>query len=296
MDNLFIDRKKGHKKLLMVLSGYKPDLWDTVFDRLYKYISGDIDVCIVTSGLKNERLIEIAKEHDWSYFATDINNLCLAQNECIALFPNVDYIFKMDEDMFVTKKCFSKLYFDLKMAEEVSPFVPSCIVPTINVNCTTYRDVLIQSSLNDNFRLLREFEQRFGKAKITNGLHHNQHILEDPEVAKFMWSRVDIDENYAFGRRRTSICGTRFSIGLILFTRKMWEMMGGFTVELDAKEDYKKKGLGTDEKDICTFAMLKAMPMLIDNRVLVGHLGYGPQSKDMLEFFKENQQYFRCKD
>ena len=282
----FIDRRTGSDTLLIILAGYKQQLYNVVFDRLIDSDIEGIDVCIVSSGVHDAKLEGIAAKHGFSYFYSDLNNICWCENKVIEIFDTAKYIFKMDEDIFVTKNTFKRLLNDFIITSKMSHFVPSSVVPLINVNCTTYRTVLERAGKLD------EYEKKFGKAVITNGLHHHKHVLENPEIAKFIWKSVDIDK-YQTGFFNECIpCPTRFSIGLILFTREVWEMMEHFTVELDAEEDYRRKGLGTDEKDLCKFAMMKAMPMMISPNVLVGHLGYGPQTPAMLQFFEQNRKYF----
>lgn len=283
----FINRKKDYDKLLMVLSGYKHDIWDKVFNRLIKYIDEDIDVCIVTSGLENKQLMRLAEIQSWSYLSTDINNLCFAQNACIECHPKATHIFKMDEDIFVTKNVFTKLYEDFYDCTLHTDFIPSAIVPMINVNCTTYIEVLRRAGH------LREFVDKFGDVKITNGLHHNRHILEDPNVAEFIWNNISIDDEELVDKEFCVWgCPTRFSIGLIMFPRSTWERMNGFDVLLDSEKDYERKGLGVDERELCKFAMSKAMPLMVDCRCLVGHLGYGPQTNYMIEYFKMHLEKF----
>lgn len=292
MNYKFTNRSKDNEKLLIILSGYKPDLWDKVFDRINKYTPLDFDVCIVTSGLENERLKEIARQHSWSYLSTDVNNLCYAQNVCISAHPKAEFIFKIDEDMFLTKHTLDHLLYTYQESLYHDIYVPSAIVPTINVNCTTYVNLLRLSGKT------KDFEEKFGKVKVTNGLHHTQHILENPEVSKYMWENFNLDKTNDELRRLSyyevnyDICATRFSIGLVMFPRSTWIEMGNFQVLLDSDKDYERKGLGVDERELCKFAMSKAKPILIDNTCLVGHLAYGPQTKDMIQFFKQRPELF----
>lgn len=284
-NSILIDRRKHSKILLMVLAGYKDALWEKVFMRLGKYINDEFDACIVSSGVYNDKLDNIAKAANWSYLYTSINNLCHAQNECIELHPNAKFIFKMDEDIFVTDGAFEKMLNCITASEITSGYIPSCVVPNINVNCVTYRRLLEKSNL------LEEFKNKFTSAPITDGLHHNKWVLEDPEVAKFMWDNIDIDD-VSLLEDSYSVCPVRFSIGLILFSRSTWEAWGKFPVELEAEVEYKRIGLGSDEKRICEWSMMKSHPIIITNDVLVGHLSYGPQTKEMMEYFKSNQDRF----
>lgn len=287
MNITFEDRQEGLSKLLIVLAGYKETLWDTVFGRLIKYIDKDIDVCVVTSGLISDKLMKLCEQNKWSYMACSINNLCLAQNECIKRFPSAKYIFKMDEDMFVTKNVFTRLHNDYILCKKNMLIEPSGIVPLINVNCITYYFLLKWAGLTE------EFEKQVGfKPYMTNGLHHHKEVLEDAKMAKFMWSHFNIDE---VSLQYVDIMPSpgRFSIGLVMFERSTWSDFEEFPVDLDNELQYKRIGLGEDEKHLCRYAMSTCRPLMIDFNTCVGHLGYGPQTKEMLEFFKEHPEHFR---
>lgn len=282
---LEVDNRKGYEILVMVLAGYKPDLWDKVFDRFIKYMDLPADVCIVSSGLQNERLAQLARENGWSYMSTKVNNLCLAQNECIELHPNAKYIFKMDEDIFVTDGSFRTLIFNFRELESDSDYVPGAIVPMINVNATTFIQVLrLQKKLG-------KFTARFGLPKVSDGRTHHDDITFNEDVCKFLWDDVNIDDKSKRGSIRTPVF-TRFSIGLVLFTREVWLNMGRFPVDLENSIEYKRVGLGEDEKALCSYCFMKAYPMFIDETVLVGHLSYGPQTKAMMEYFKTHPEKF----
>ena len=73
----FVDRKKDHNKLCIILAGYKEFLYEDVFSRIKKFISDDIDVCLVSSGLYSEKLDKIAEENNWSYVSTKKNKVTL---------------------------------------------------------------------------------------------------------------------------------------------------------------------------------------------------------------------------
>lgn len=63
----WFNRQKNKKKLCIILAGYKSFLYDTVFDRVERYIPSDIDVCIVSSGVFDKKLYDIAEKNQWSY-------------------------------------------------------------------------------------------------------------------------------------------------------------------------------------------------------------------------------------
>ena len=99
----FENRSKNKDTICMILAGYKEFTWDIVFKRIKEFSNDDIDICIVSSGLYSERLSKIAKINGWSYLSTKRNCVTLAQNMVLKLFPNANYIFKLDEDIFITK-------------------------------------------------------------------------------------------------------------------------------------------------------------------------------------------------
>ena len=63
----FIDRSKKSENLCIILAGYKEFLWKEVFERIEKFIPKDFDVCIVSPGMFNEKLVELCEKNSWSY-------------------------------------------------------------------------------------------------------------------------------------------------------------------------------------------------------------------------------------
>lgn len=287
----FIDRSTGSNKLCIILAGYKEVLWDDVFARLSAVVSNDVDVCIMTSGLKNDSLMEIAKQYNWSYLATEKNHLSLIQNRAIELHPNAKWIYKLDEDMFLTEGYFEVLYKTYQEVLNNSYYVPAFVSPLINVSCYGHIRLLEKCNLLDDFRATGLTD-----VKITDGLHHNRSVLENSEVSKYMWGSTqpvlrDID---ALTRRFSAeplsftVCPVRFSIGAILFTRDAWEEFGHFPLTFVGSE----YGLGDDEEHICNYACFSGKAMIVSDNIVVGHLGYGPQTKGMIEYYLANKDRF----
>ena len=106
----FANRQNGKDKLLIIIAGYKKYTYESVFSRVEKYVLADTDVCIVSSGLYDQRLSEIALKNKWSYLSLERNCVCLAQNVAILLHPHAQYIYKMDEDIFITQGCMDKMF------------------------------------------------------------------------------------------------------------------------------------------------------------------------------------------
>lgn len=287
----FIDRQKGAENLCIILAGYKEPLWDEVFRRIALFAPDDIDICIMTSGLQNKQLMGIAKEHGWSYLSTEINHLSHIQNKAIELHPNAQWVYKLDEDMFITKGFFGILRETYDSVLKESPYVPAFVSPLINVNCYGFVRLLEKCDLLDDFR-----NQGLAPAKVTDGLHHNQPVLEDPAIAKYLWGatqprlrNIDVlTAEFSTEPLTWSICPVRFSIGAILFTREAWEEFGGFPLTFVGSEF----GLGDDEEHICHYAHFTGRVIVVSENIVVGHLGYGPQTKAMTDYYLEHKERF----
>jgi hypothetical protein len=287
----FVDRQKGSENLCIILAGYKEPLWDEVFKRIALFAPEDIDICIMTSGLRNESLMAVAEEHGWSYLATEINHLSHIQNKAIELHPQAQWIYKLDEDMFIPQGFFEALRQTYDTVEKNSPYVPAFVSPLINVNCFGYVRLLEKCDLLDDFRATG-----LAPAKVTDGLHHNQVVLEDPAIAKYLWGATqpklrDIDAltaEFSSEPLAYSICPVRFSIGAILFTREAWKLFEGFPITFVGS----KFGLGDDEEHICHFAHFTGRVIVVCENIAVGHLGYGPQTKAMLDYYLEHKDRF----
>lgn len=287
----FIDRSNGNEKLCIVLAGYKEPLWDNIFGRLAQIVPNDVDVCIMTSGLKNEALMDIAEQHNWSYLATEKNHLSLIQNRAIELHPSAKWIYKLDEDMFLTQGFFETLYATYQKVQNDSFYVPAFISPLINVSCYGHIRLLEKCDLIEDFR-----STNLTDMKITDGLHHNKQILENPQTAKYMWGETqpvlrNVDALTAkFSEEPLSytICPVRYSIGAILFTREAWEEFGHFPLTFVGSE----YGLGDDEEHICNYACFSGKAMVVSDNVVVGHLGYGPQTKEMIDYYLNHKDRF----
>lgn len=291
----FIDRSKGSDKLCIILAGYKPTLWDDVFGRLAAYVPEDVDVCIMTSGLENDALKGIAKNHGWSYLSTSVNHLSLVQNIAIELHPKAKWIYKLDEDMFLTKGFFEKMLDTYERLDSDSLYRPAFVSPLINVSCYGHLRLLEKLDLLDDFRATGLTD-----VKLSDGLHHNRQVISEPKVARYLWGETqpvlrDIDaltERFSAEDFSYSICPVRYSIGAILFTREAWEEFGHFPITFVGGP----YGLGDDEEHICHYACFTGRVMVVNENIVVGHLGYGgAQTKTMLEYHAEHRDQFVVK-
>ena len=285
----FINNQKGQKKLCVILAGYKELIWKDVVERLEKFMPENMDVCLLSSGKYCDFLEKTAKKNKWSYLSTKENKVTLIQNIAISLFPNAEYIYKLDEDMFITKNFFKNLEKTYNKVNKESNYDIGFVSCLINVNGYSYIRIL------EELNLKKDYEEKFNKLRYICGSYDDD-ILINGEAAKYMWGSSDerlknIDElSNIFEKKQFSysICPIRFSIGAILFTRKVWEEMGYFHVGLGSD-------MGADEVQLCSFCVNNCKAMVISENSVVGHFGYGKQTAAMNSYYKENKKQFRLK-
>ena len=285
----FEDRSKGSKTVCIILSGYKEFLWDVVFERIEKFSNDEMDICIVSSGLYSERLSEIAKKNNWSYLSTKRNSVCLAQNMAIKLFPNAEYIYKLDEDIFITKNFFKTLKETYDEVQENGSYNVGFVAPLIPINGYSHLILLKKLGLEDYYN------EHFEKAKFAAG--SDRMIEASADVAKFFWGANedvkfphidDLDEFLHNSPFSYSSCSVRFSIGAIYYSRDLWKKMPYFKVGIT-------RGMGVDETQICAHCMLNSLGIVISENTCAGHLSFGPQNSEMERYFKENPDKFKIK-
>lgn len=285
-DYQFDDRRRGFKKVCFVLSGYKEFLWGHVFERLIRYIPKDIDVCILSSGLRSSRLSQMAEYNGWSYLSTKVNDLTLIQNVAMALFDQAEWIYKMDEDIFTTDQCFENLLKMYNQVAENEPYRVGFVAPLIPVNGYGYIRIL------KYLGQLPFYEQKFGRAIY--GGNAGGVIESNGEVARFMWGedeklpRLDDLNKMVLDNREYSVCGVRFSIGFILFKRGLWDGMRGFPVSGSTD-------LGEDEEEICRYCILRSYAAIVAENTVVGHFSFGRQTEAMRDLLKKKPELFQIR-
>ena len=272
----------------MILAGYKPFLFEDVFARVKAFAPKNLDVCIISSGLFDDTLNELAAQNDWSYLSTAQNNIPLVQNLAIMIHENAQFLFKMDEDIFITEGVFETL---LKTAEHVQNhghYRIGFVAPLIPIN--GYGHVRLLEKLG----LLETYEKNF--EPVLYGAQNWRMIEKSPDVAKFFWGEggivPSIDKmNAAFRIQKISysICSIRFSIGLIFFHRLFWRSMGGW--QLPSPNG---NGMGLDEEQICGFCVANSLAMVVAENSVVGHLSFGQQNAAMKEYYLTHREVFRC--
>ena len=281
---VFECRKKDNKKVCFILAGYKEFLYDNVFARVKKFITDDIDVCILSSGKYSQKLSDIAKKNNWSYLSTERNNVSLIQNVAINLFKEAEYIYKLDEDIFVTDNYFKTLYDTLIECETNGSYKVGFVAPTIPIN--GFGNMIIL----DRFGLVELYTKNFEKPLYAAG--RDRMVESNPEVAKFFWSDKgylpNIDKMNAIMQKDNFsyvACPIRFSIGAILFKRDFWEKMKMFKVDSGS-------GMGSDEQQLCECCISNSNAIIVSKNSVVGHLSFGKQNETMKKYFEDNKEIF----
>ena len=289
-DYNFIDRRKKSDRLLVILGGYKQVVWDCVFPRVKKYVPSDMDVCIVTSGLENQILKDMCEENGWSYMSTTKNHVSLVTNLAVYLHPEAKYIFKMDEDMFLTRGVFERMMETYREVEK--QYEVGFVTPLIPINGYGYVRLL------ELFDAVSLWEEKFGELKYTDCYCHHRTIHDNPEAARFMWGEGnpamenldDMNAKLQAMDFQYSICPIRYSIGFILFHRDNWVRMGMLPVPADCN-------MGSDEIYLCKFCLMQARVMAVAENTVIGHFNYGgPQTKAMEEYFFSHKAAFLLRE
>ncbi len=281
----FVNRSKGCSDLVIVLAGYKEYLYQNVFQRLIEFLPDNYDVCVVTSGKFSDKVSDICKSNNWSYLSTKENDVGLVQNVAINLHPKAEFIFKLDEDIFITSGYFQKMKRALEHAQS-GRYNPGVIVPNLLINgfCTP--------RIIEKLGLEKIVLEKYGTNKSLTG--KGSYIEENIDLARFMWGEDDsvpcIDElNIQFENSKLEEipCPIRFSIGAILFHRSLWEDMNYFDVKHDDLIM-----MGKDEEKLCAYCVVNSRPIMISENIVVGHFSFGPQTQGMIEYYKEHPERF----
>lgn len=278
----FIDRSKKKKILCYILAGYEPVLWENTLARIKAFQSEEIDYCLVSSGKQDKALDELAEKNQWSYLYTMENQVCFIQNQVIACHPQAEYMIKMDEDIFIGKHFFQQMIQEFLRIEKEGDYRIGFAVPIIPLNCSGYVSYLKAIGMKE------EFERQFGRAYKSRF----SAIQSVYKTAEFLWDTMDSFDEMAgrfLQREGYSVCDCYFNIGCIMYTRKRWLMMGKWP------EKASESGMGMDEAYIYQDNIEKDLSVYEIHSVLAGHLAFGHQKQQMIEYFKKNKQKFAIK-
>lgn len=275
----FFNRGSGKSALVVVLAGYKSYLWPATLERLRRFAPSDADFCITSAGMHSAELKAICAENGWSYLSVARNSPGIALNKAIALHPNADYIYKLDEDIFISSNFFNSLRDGYNQVWQDSMLEPGFCAPLLNVNGISYLEFLRELGLEG------EYKECFGKLLVRCSdlpVHNN------PDAAWWLWRKTlpfdVIAEKFSKKSNSYSVCSTRFSIGAILFRRKFIDQIRGF------KSAWHSGVLGVDEEMLCRDCVSYSRPMYIIESVLAGHFSFYPQEALMKEKLPEMSQ------
>lgn len=278
----FVNRGNNYKNLLYILAGYKPELWGNVFERIRKENLEEFDICIISSGVCSPKLKSIAEQNGWSYIYSKRNFISNIQNYTISQFPNAEVIWKLDEDMFICADYFKILQETKRKAEAELDYEIGFVGPLIPINSYGYIRFL------KHCNKLQEYEKRFGVAKV--GFEEPKAInLHTAFANQFLWEVTgNLDEKakeFNRGKLNYSVCFGRFSIGAIMFERRLWADMGGF-----GRDCYPCDG--RDEIDILLYCALHSKAIVVAEDALVGHYCFGGIYGDMNKFMENSEVEF----
>ncbi|RHP47295.1 hypothetical protein [Clostridium sp. AF32-12BH] len=287
VEHTFIDRSKHRKDLCIIIAGYKPYLYQDVFERLVRFMPEDMDVCIASSGVFSAELERIASKQGWSYLSTKRNCVTLLQNVAILKHPEAEYIYKIDEDIFVTEHCFEQMKETFLKVERDGLYDVGFVAPLLPINGYCHLRIL------DKLNLKQEYATKFERPIYAS--YSTRMIEKSPEVAKFFWGEggyiPSIDElARCFGKESFSYsaCPVRFSIGFILMRREFWESMGMWKVFAESP------CMGVDEEQICSECIIRSKAMIVAENAVAGHLSFGQQNVAMKQYYEEHRDRFRC--
>ena len=140
------------------------------------------------------------------------------------------------------------------------------------------------------FDKVKDYTKKFERPIYAAG--GDRKIENNAEAAKFMWGEGDylpqIDEMNRIMQNDEfsyNACPIRFSIGAILFSRKLWEEMNYFKVKPGSC-------MGLDEEQLCAYCVCTSKAMIVSNNSVVGHLSFGNQNNIMKEYFLKNKSKF----
>lgn len=277
----FTGRSKGKEYLCYILAGYQPEIWDGTLARIEAFQSEDMDYCLVSSGTYSPVLEVMAERNGWSYLYTEQNQVCHIQNLAIELHPEANYIFKMDEDIFIGKAFFPKMIQEFHKIEKTGAYRIGFAVPVIPVNCCGHVFYL------DAIGKREEFEKKFGRTYIC----HFSNIYAE-EVAEYLWDTIDDFDVMAerfLENTKNDILNAYYNIGCIMFTRERWYMMGKWP------EQPGTDGMGKDEWFIYKDNWEKEMAIYEIRSVLAGHLAFKQQKERMMKYYADHFEKFSIK-
>jgi len=260
-DFYFADRRKNYSKMLVMLAGYKPMLWEVVFKRLVRFIPGDVDICIATNGRFVDAISEICEENQWSYLSTKRVNMAATLNCAIMLHNHAEYVLKMDEDIFICDGFYEGLVDTYQRVEAESNYHIGLVAPTMPVNPHGYVRYL------DIIKKTEEFTKLFGKPYYG----YFDHLAAQYDQTIYLWENTWPLDSTAKRFRDMPfsyfVCPHRFSIGASLFKRETFDRI----YYIDGKGE-----IFSEEEDIMVKFLTLGLyyTVIMAENVLAGHFAF----------------------
>lgn len=283
-DYYVIDRANDQRNLLIILAGKKEFLWDLVFPRIYSNVDSNVDVVIVNPGdINSQKLRNIAKEYNFSYLATKSRRISTALNIAIRDHKNAKWIYKVDDDIFLTGNFLKKLKNTYKNIERNEIWSPGMVIPVQNINNYTY--YLFLNTLG----LKEKFTEIFGRIRVGT---NSSIIKSNGKAAIWIWKNslpLNIVSE-TFNRKNKNmgdVCPLRCSINAALIKRDLWIRMGGFDTSFPGQLEADEISLN---RQILIFDILQ---IVVSLDTFVGHFSYASQENAVKKFFDKNKHLFR---
>jgi len=274
-------------KLCYVLSGYKPYLWEDVFQRIRLFQPDDLEVCIASSGKYCPELSELCKKNGWVYLSTKLNHICVLSNIVMREFSQADYIFKLDEDIYLPKGYFDDMTEAYDVIEKATPGSLGYICPSLPLGYYGMHDFLLRKNC------LEEYSSKFGRHYL-GGAALNPAFRQHVGIDAYIWEKIGVFDECAEEYKNLGFsyeaCATRCGIAAILFRRKFWDEMGGL-------KKLRGKGFGDcgDEGQITAYCALNFKMTYCVKSILVGHFAFGGAEPDVLRVKEKHPEYFELK-
>ena len=197
-------------------------------------------------------------------------------------------IYKLDEDIFVTKNFFEQLLRTYKEAEKTSYYRVGFVAPLMPISGYAHVRVLEKTGL------LETYEKKFGRAQ--HNWDTEGKVVANPEIAKFLWGETEaklrdidaLDDEFSKQNFNYSVCSIRFSIGAILFSKQLWEDMGRFEVGIG-------NNMGRDEIQLCNYLLADSRAIIVAENTIAGHFSFGKQTAEMKKYYEKNREVFKVK-
>ena len=282
----FVDRQKGSKDLVLLVAGFQPYFWDIGLENIQiasSKIDADVCICIPKGGNDAGRLLEFANKFGWSVLWLKDDLLAQAQNDAIRLHSKAERIYKLDEDIMIGEDYFLDMQEAYRLSAD-SDYDAGLIVPILNINLATMLDFV------NSLGIREDFDACFGTKKIGDTFYWSSEdvasYLQQPVLQKGLSAVCDVIRKKNAGVIKPIPC--RYSIGAILFSRCVWEEMGGFEV-------HEVGALAMEEEQVNSWTQLHSKPIICAMNVFASHMGYFPTKGICKQLFEGCPSAFAAK-